>query len=325
MSSYLSPVIQHNDQIIFVRGSIKEKEIDFLLDTGAEITVIPTKLAQGLNIPYKKTKLCLTGVIGEDSVLYETPPIKDSDTVCMEEFHLKAFNDLKRALCQAPALGIAQSDRPFVLYVHEHLGFMTACLMQDHGGSLRPIHYYSGKLDIVAQGMGPCLRAVQAVHLALQASSGMVFGQTVNVKCPHTVSALMNQAKVTSVTSSRWGNWLATLTAPNIVIQRAPVTNPSSCMMSAMTEFVLEDEGEMTHDCVTLTYAATSEIAETPIENAELELFVDGSAQVIEGNRRAGYAVTSTTEVVASGRLPDHFSAQAAELHRFQVCFWGNS
>ncbi len=64
-------------------------------------------------------------------------------------------------------------------------------------------------------------------------------------------------------------------------------------MMSAMTEFVLEDEGEMTHDCVTLTYAATSEIAETPIDNAELELFVDGSAQVIEGNRRAGYAVTS--------------------------------
>ncbi len=239
---------------------------------------------------------------------------KDSDTVCMEELHLKAFNDLKRALGQAPALGIAQSDRPFVLYVHEHLGFMTACLMQDHGGSLRPIHYYSGKLDIVAQGMGPCLRAVQAVHLALQASSGMVLGQTVNVKCPHAVSALMNQAKVTSVTSSRWGNWLATLTAPNIVIQRAPVTNPSSCMMSAMTEFVLEDEGEMTHDCVMLTYAATSEIAETPIENAELELFVDGSAQVIEGIRRAGYAVTSTTEVVASGRLPDHFSAQAAEL-----------
>ncbi len=203
---------------------------------------------------------------------------KDSDTVYMEELHIKAFNDLKRALCQAPALGIAQSDRPFVLYVHEHLGFMTACLMQDHGGSLRPIHYYSGKLDIVAQGMGPCLRAVQAVHLALQASSGMVLGQTVNVKCPHAVSALMNQAKVTSVTSSRWGNWLATLTAPNIVIQHAPVTNPSSCMMSAMTEVVLEGEGEMTHDCVTLTYAATSEIAETPIENAELELFVDGSA-----------------------------------------------
>ncbi len=93
-----------------------------------------------------------------------------------------------------------------------------------------------------------------------------------------------------------------------------PLGRSSRALQSALTEFVLEDEGEMTHDCVTLTYAATSEIAETPIENAELELFVDGSAQVIEGNRRAGYAVTSTTEVVASGRLPDHFSAQAAEL-----------
>lgn len=240
--------------------------------------------------------------------------VKDSDTVCMEETQLNAFNNLKTALCQAPALGIAQSDRPFVLYVHEHSGFMTACLMQDHGGSLRPIHYYSGKLDIVAQGMGPCLRAVQAVHLALQASAVMVLGQTVNVRCPHAVSALMNQAKVTSVTSSRWGNWLTTLTAPNVVLQRAPITNPSSCMMSALTEVVLEDEGEMTHDCVTLTYTPTSEVAETPIENAEWELFVDGSAQIIDGNRRAGYTVTSTTEVIATGRLPDHFSAQTAEL-----------
>ncbi len=58
----------------------------------------------------------------------------------------------------------------------------------------------------------------------------------------------MNQAKVTSVTSSQWGNWLTTLTAPNIVLQLASVTNPSSCMMSAMTNVVLENEGEITHD-----------------------------------------------------------------------------
>ncbi len=46
VSSYLSPVIHHNDKIIVVKGSIQEKEIDFLLDTGAEITVIPIKLAK---------------------------------------------------------------------------------------------------------------------------------------------------------------------------------------------------------------------------------------------------------------------------------------
>ncbi len=85
-------------------------------------------------------------------------------------------------------------------------------------------------------------------------------------------------------------------------------------MMSAMTEFVLEDEGEMTHDCVTLTYAATSEIAETPIENAELELFVDGSAQVIEGNRRAGYAVTSNISLPPCKGKTDSFGSNRQVL-----------
>ncbi len=395
MSSYLSPVIQHNDQRIFVKGSIKEKEIDFLLDTGAEITVIPTKLAQGLNIPYKKTKLCLTGVIGEDSVLYETPPIevqfgpktlttkllcaplntgailgmdllrqinltldmssestsikissaqistnnatppeyaflqnhpiwaKDKDDCglltgvepvkltgtpppvtkqypinkeAIQGIKLIVENLLTQGVlvktnspCNSPIWPIKKSNGTWRLTIdyrvaNKHIekitplvadpsticnglpldckifsvidmsnGFFSVPLhsdsqpwlaftvdyeqyqwtrlpqgFQNSPTIMNPIHYYSGKLDIVAQGMGPCLRAVQAVHLALQASSGMVLGQTVNVKCPHTVSALMNQAKVTSVTSSRWGNWLATLTAPNIVIQRAPVTNPSS-------------------------------------------------------------------------------------------------
>ncbi len=56
MSSYLSPVIQHNDQRIFVKGSIKEKEIDFLLDTGAEITVIPTKLDTRFKHPIQENQ-----------------------------------------------------------------------------------------------------------------------------------------------------------------------------------------------------------------------------------------------------------------------------
>ncbi len=56
VSSYRSPVIHYNDKIFFVKGSIQEKEIDFLLATVAYITAIPTKIAKGLKIPYKKTK-----------------------------------------------------------------------------------------------------------------------------------------------------------------------------------------------------------------------------------------------------------------------------
>jgi len=49
-------------------------------------------------------------------------------------------------------------------------------------------------------------------------------------------------------------------------------------MISAMTEVLLEDKGEITHDFVSLTYTPTSEVKET-----DFELFGDGSAQVIEG------------------------------------------
>ncbi len=124
MSSYLSPVIQHNDQRIFVKGSIKEKEIDFLLDTGAgNRSITQDRAASVKAIPPPTTIKTLRSFLGttgycrpwiEDYASIAQPLYdllkghgKDSDTVCMEELHLKAFNDLKRALCQAPALGIA--------------------------------------------------------------------------------------------------------------------------------------------------------------------------------------------------------------------------
>ncbi len=285
MSSYLSPVIQNNDQIIFVKGSIKEKEIDFLLDTGAEITVIPTKLAQGLNIPYKKTKLCLTGVIGEDSVLYETPPIE-------VQFGPKTLTT--KLLC-APLNTGAILGMDLLRQINltldmssESTSIKISSAQISTNNATPPEYAFLQNHPIWAKDKDGCglLTGVEPVKLT-------------GTPPPVTKQYPINKEAIQGIK----------LIVENLLTQGVLVKTNSPC-----NEFVLEDEGEMTHDCVTLTYAATSEIAETPIENAELELFVDGSAQVIEGNRRAGYAVTSTTEVVASGRLPDNFSAQAAEL-----------
>ncbi len=71
VSSYLSPVIQHNDQRIFVKGSIKEKEIDFFAWYRCRNYSNSYKIGARFKHPIQETKLCLTGVIGEDSVLYE--------------------------------------------------------------------------------------------------------------------------------------------------------------------------------------------------------------------------------------------------------------
>ncbi len=153
--------------------------------------------------------------------------------------------------------------------------------------------------------MGPCLRAVQAVHLALQASSGMVLGQTVNVKCPHAVSALMNQQK-SLLSPPPVGKLVSNSHSPEYCYTACTSHEPI-LMYDVCNDWICVRGWRRNDSWLCYAYICSDKWHSR-------NLFVDGSAQVIEGNRRAGYAVTSTTEVVASGRLPDHFSAQAAEL-----------
>jgi hypothetical protein len=56
-------------------------------------------------------------------------------------------------------------------------------------------------------------------------------------------------------------------------------------------------------------------LTDTAIPSVNLELFTDGSRRLQEGGYWTGYAVTTVTPVVEHGWLPDHWSAQRAELH----------
>ncbi len=58
------------------------------------------------------------------------------------------------------------------------------------------------------------------------------------------------------------------------------------------------------------------DLLDTPLENCDNVLFVDGSASKDPqtGLNKVGFAVTTEFEVVKSGKLPSNYSAQAAEL-----------
>ncbi len=68
--------------------------------------------------------------------------------------------------------------------------------------------------------------------------------------------------------------------------------------------------------CYTVVCSPRTDLSETPLTNPDLVLFVDGSASSnpATGQNQVGYAVVTLHEILKSGSLPSHYSAQDAEL-----------
>ncbi|KAL2102074.1 hypothetical protein ACEWY4_003835 [Coilia grayii] len=230
------------------------------------------------------------------------------DILCASVTEQEHDRDVKALIDYLHSKG--HKHQPFVLYANEKMGFMTAVLTQEHGGLQRPVGYYSSKLDTTALGFGPCLRAVQAVFLAIQAVASLVLDQQLTVRCPHAVNTLMSMKKIAKVSDSRWGNWQAVLESPNISIQKATVSNPSTLI--ALTSA----EGDEDHQCEDLVALMDEEqpTKEEPLQCPDLVFYTDGSSMVIDGVRCAGWAVTSDFEVMKSASMAPGTSAQQAEL-----------
>ena len=62
-----------------------------------------------------------------------------------------AFVTLKRELMQAPALGMLDVIKPFLLFSHERQGPALGLLAQKLGPYKRPVAYFSKQLDVVSQ------------------------------------------------------------------------------------------------------------------------------------------------------------------------------
>ena len=95
-----------------------------------------------------------------------------------------------------------------------------------------------------------------------------------------------------------------------MTIERCTALNPATLLPTPV-------EG-IPHDCMAITDELTlprAALIDTPLPDADIVMFVDGSASKhVDGINRVGYAVVTLHEVLESGALPSNFSAQAAEL-----------
>ncbi|KAL0150426.1 hypothetical protein M9458_054243 [Cirrhinus mrigala] len=239
--------------------------------------------------------------------------LKSTDKIEWTAEAEEAFVNIKIQLAQAPALGLPNGDRPFVQMVDEKNGFMTSVLLQHHGDRLRPVAYFSSKLDPVAAGLPLCLRVVAAAEQAVIASREFVGYSDLTLMAPHAVTMILQEQKTSHLSTARWLRYhTILLDMPNITIKRCTTLN-------AATHLPTEGDGEEHHCCLTsLEQICTPrpDLSDMPLENCDSVLFVDGSASKDPqtGQNKVGYAITTEFEIVASGKLPSNYSAQAAEL-----------
>lgn len=97
----------------------------------------------------------------------------------------KAFCTLKMAMSSAEVLALPNYSKPFIQMADVREGCMTSVLTQRHGDKLRPVAYYSTKLDPVAQAMPACVQAIVAAALAVQASAELVLFHNLTLRVPH--------------------------------------------------------------------------------------------------------------------------------------------
>lgn len=79
--------------------------------------------------------------------LYEATRGPDNSPLDCTGETKKAFNNLKQALTQAPALGIPDLTKPFTLYIAERRGTALGVITQRLGSEPRPVAYFSKILD----------------------------------------------------------------------------------------------------------------------------------------------------------------------------------
>ena len=97
---------------------------------------------------------------------------------------------------------------------------------------------------------------------------------------------------------------------PGLTISSCEVLNPATLLLTP--------EGSLPfHSCLqTLDHWTKPQegLLEDPLTNPEEIWYTDGSSFVLDGKRRAGYAVISNFENIEAKRLPPGTSAQVAEL-----------
>ncbi|KAJ1125349.1 hypothetical protein NDU88_003781 [Pleurodeles waltl] len=257
-------------------------------------------------------------IISKPLVRRTVKEVKDGpDTLTMSEKEMRAFIELRECMCRAPALGMPDYTKPFVLFCHERDACSLSVLTQVHGGANRPVAYFSATLEPVAAALPGCLHAVAAVGQSLTQCEGIVMGHLLTVMVPHSVEILLTRTKTQHMPNTHLTKYeRIILGSPNVSLKRCTVLNPATLLPNENTD--VDDAEEVEHDCLEVTELCTKprpDIKDIQLEENDYIIFVDGPClRDSVGVLRAVYAVCTITGILEASWLERVYSVQLAEL-----------
>lgn len=221
-----------------------------------------------------------------------------------------AFVEMKIALQSPPTLGLPDPTKPYTQADDEREGCMISVLLQIHGCNLRPVAYFSARLDPVAAGLSKCLRATAAADKALMAHNPRYHGLCA-IDSTHSTRGFAHPLRTKDVSLIRC--------APSIYISHL-LARHAQChcetrnTLNRASLMPLPDDGEPHHCMTELDHVCSPrpDLTDKPLDNPDLILYVNGAA--FRGINRVGFAVVSDSEILCSDSLPCHLSAEWAEL-----------
>ena len=223
----------------------------------------------------------------------------------------KAQATQKQALTQAPALRLPDPEKAFQLYVHERQGIALGVLTQRLESEPQPVAHLSKRLNPAARGWPPCLRNLVPIAIMIEDALKLSFGSKLTIFTSHQVKQLLNGRGHLWMSDQRILRYqIMLMENPGLTISPCEVLNPATLLLTP------EDSLPFQSCLETLDHWTKPRegLSEDPLTNPEEIWYTDGSSFVLDGKRRAGYAVVSNFETIEAKPLPPGTSAQLAEL-----------
>ena len=120
------------------------------------------------------------------------------------EVRVRAFENLKKALCSEAILKLPDLEKDFYLQTDSSQDALGAVLFQDHGGNRFPVAYASKKLNEAQRNYSTIEREALAVYWGIHKYSEFLMGRHFYLLTDHAPLTYLNTAKFQNARVMRW-------------------------------------------------------------------------------------------------------------------------